>query len=282
MWVQFFESHTRVARSRSASELSLIAQALSAALADASLLSTAPESFGTRMRLINLAYTYLHLAHAPHLLTAGTLSQFVKSVACDVSDVLHTRVAVCRELVDAGVCHEDGMAVETSRWPFTSASSSARAAVSPSSAPRTFGGGLAGLSSFPSAGSLTSRGGFDAVAGDTYSARYAVPLYGTTDHSISSASGTLKADRGDSGSENTARLACDCASGRSGLTSDVLGDTWIALSIGSLASFRERILRAALSWFTLPAVYYEAVTSAERVREDFEFVTGARVFACRA
>ena len=55
-------------------------------------------------------------------------------------------------------------------------------------------------------------------------------------------------------------------------------DGWLTTSIGSLQLFRERIYRAVLSWFELRPAWYEAAASSERVREDFDALTGEPLY----
>lgn len=260
VWIRFFEAHARHSRQSSTEELALIATAVSTALIDCDALSTAPESFGARVRLLHLGLTLLHTAHATTVTTPATLAQFVRAVSTDTTDPLHGRVAVSQCFVDARVCTTDGSPVSTDSWLFNGSRKS-----------NAFSGGLGGLACFPP--SLLQPLRSDSLdAADNYwnQPRFA-PSPSPYDHTI--AAGGLPGvplDTSESAAPPKARKAFE-----SSPPPVMGGDAWLVVAVGSLALFRQRILKAGLLWFALPQSCYEAVTSPERVREDFDYITGA-------
>lgn len=256
------ECQFRASKPRSSDEIALIARALTSSIADPDALTTSPESFGLRIRLLHLCMQVLHAAHAGHASSAPEFSSYLRAVSHVASDSVPVLSPAANTFVGSGVCLADGRAPVTNQWPY-------------SGLPERKSIGSSDVSVYTSlkSRSLTSFAGDSDIVPNT---SIPIPSYNTGDATIGSGFGSLAAIRVDVNASNSSVL-CNTANG---LLKAMSGDGWVALSLGSLKLFRERILRAALLWFAQPQAYAEPFTSPERVRDDFEYIAGVLGQAC--
>lgn len=220
--LQFFEERCRQSRSSSGEELALVAQAVSAAVADGTRLSTQPAAFGARVRLVHLGMCVLQAAHpSPEHAARGAA----------VPPGSSRRGSALPHLADP--------------LPVLTGGSSPTTAV-----PRL--GGLAGgsFSAAPGAPAAAGPGDDDGLWDDA-----------------TTVSGSLH------GAAAGAAPAAEPPAVDAPAPPEIFsGDRWPGVSVGSLAVLRERLYRAALSWFALPLSRYEVATSPQVVRQDFPYI----------
>ncbi len=271
VWLLFFEEQFKVCRNRSAEDMAYVAQAVASALSDARRLSLDPASFGTRVRLLHLAMNVLHAAHYPFHTHAAAAARFASTVA---SSLTATPLSPAPRPDDA-TSPIEGFA-ETIEDP--SRLFDTRSA--PPRGPTVIGGGMDALQ-----GALPNLGGAVTV-GPGEAGELGAPLKSSSSllsaskYSVALSGGLVEVPFPGQGQDEDLG-AVEQEPGRPGsapcthpLFKAVAVDAWVTLTLGSLAVFREHIFRAALGWFAARPSWYECATSAQRVREDFNYVTG--------
>ncbi len=277
-------------RNRSSEDMACIARAVCAAVEDARCLSAAPAAFGTRVRLLHLAMNILHVAHYPYHAHGAAASRFVSAVA---STVMAPALGLPAHGEDSGggvggVIDPFLETVDDPAQLFDARSNASRSGtpqlaggmdalfgIAPGGGPglggpgETAGAGAAAVSAAALHDLSVSRS-----SASLLSTKYSVALSGGLVEVPLPTAGDEAVAVGDSGPEGD-RAAGAAAACQRPLFKAVAVDAWVTLSVGSLAVFRERVLRAALAWFALRPSWYESVTSVQRVREDFGYVTGA-------
>ncbi len=266
VWLRFFEELFRVCRNRLAEELALLCHAVGSALHDHRRLCTAPEAFGTRARLCHLALNVLHAAHYPFHTDSLAVSQFVSAASTIVTAL--PPVVVDGD-TEATTFDGDGL---DATWPPSMASAfTSQACLIVGALPVVLGEpGVQSTPALVAVGDTAERGGgggggADGASVSGQTAKHSLALSGgLVGKPLVAAAAAPEGGRGVSHVRSTATA----------VRRAVFLDAWSTLTVGSLALLRDRVLRSALAWFELPLSWYEVATSSQRLREDFEFVTG--------
>lgn len=313
--IAFFEERFRVCRSRSGDELAHLVTAMTAAVADSTRLSTAPASFGTRVRLLHLSMCVMQSAHYPDFVREQPGARWENGpiVAIPTGLMRDAQVSASPGLLRSASA-TSGVGVVAGN------SGTSRPSVSLGGA-GPWNGPLPGKDiSIDRYADNDDDGDFLDEDGDGAGGELVSPTAGGRGSSFASAAAMgwdpndLASDSGGSSTitapwylrrdnapkagsayagTHTSRRCCvdeygiqtsSASMSRGGRITTIPGmkgaiaplgsrsDAWPTISAGSLAVFRERIYRCALSWFQLQPSYYEVATSGERVSQDFPFV----------
>ena len=232
IWIDFFRERFRISASRSEEELAVLIEAVLAAVRKPERLSVHPGSFGTRIRLLDLAMLVLHAAHEMGMATshATTAKQGLRSLPL-LSDHCQSHCKLGQSVNIASHCgvHLGGVGAGNGQFAFDPA--------------------LQAYAALPGKG----------IVGQV--------LAGTAEGQEMHRSQAFGAPTQVGGDEQPLS-SWEIAAQRTGSIGGAVSG-FSKASAGSLLRLRTQIYDCLLSWFETRPVWFESATSVERVKEDW-------------